>query len=61
VSGGIELLVIDGALIVDGEMLEKHSWLRLPEGQSLSAVATGDGAKIWMKTGHLPFAKAPTA
>lgn len=61
VAGGTELLVIDGALIVDGKILEKHTWLRLPEGQSLSAVAAGDGAKIWMKTGHLPFAKAPVA
>ena len=61
VSGGIELLVINGALTVEGEILGKHTWLRLPEGQSLSAMATGDGAKIWMKTGHLPFAKAPAA
>ncbi|MFA5730884.1 MAG: cupin domain-containing protein [Acidithiobacillus sp.] len=58
-SGGIELLVIDGAVTVDGEVLEKHAWLRLPEGQNLSAMAGDDGAKIWMKTGHLPFAKAP--
>jgi hypothetical protein len=57
--GGIELLVIDGALIEAGETFAKGGWLRLPEGAPLSLVAGPDGAKIWMKTGHLPFAKAP--
>jgi hypothetical protein len=56
---GIELLVIDGAITVDGEVLGKHDWLRLPDGQELSALAGDGGAKIWMKTGHLRFAKAP--
>lgn len=58
-SGGIEMLVIDGTVIVDGRMLEENSWLRLPEGQKLSVSAGANGAKIWMKTGHLPFAKPP--
>ncbi len=59
--GGIELLVIDGELIVDGETLGKHAWLRLPEGQRLSATDTAKGARVWMKTGHLRFVKAPAA
>lgn len=58
-AGGIELLVIAGSLDEGGERLGKGAWLRLPEGQALRAVAGPDGAKIWMKTGHLPFAKAP--
>lgn len=58
-SGGIEMLVIDGTVIVDGKMLEENSWLRLPEGQKLSVSAGANGAKVWMKTGHLPFAKPP--
>lgn len=58
--GGIELLVIAGSISEGGETLEKGSWLRLPDGVSLSAVAGTDGAKVWMKTGHLRFAKAPT-
>jgi anti-sigma factor ChrR (cupin superfamily) len=58
-SGGIEMLVMDGTVIVDGRMLEENSWLRLPEGQKLSVSAGANGAKIWMKTGHLPFAKPP--
>ena len=59
--GGIELLVIDGTLTEAGEQLRRGSWLRLPEGASLSAVAGPEGAKVWMKTGHLPYAKAPAA
>ncbi|MEO0923992.1 MAG: cupin, partial [Pseudomonadota bacterium] len=59
-EGGIELLVIDGDLIFGDETLDKNSWLRLPEGDTLVAKAGPAGAKVWMKTGHLPFAKAPS-
>ena len=58
-AGGIELLMIGGSLIVSGDELPKGGWLRLPEGQPLDAVAGKDGAKVWMKTGHLPHAKPP--
>lgn len=57
--GGIELLVIGGSVRVGADQLETHAWLRLPDGDSLSAVAGTTGARIWMKTGHLPFAIAP--
>lgn len=59
-TGGIEMLVIDGSITVDGGVLGKHAWLRFPEGQSLSALAGNDGAKVWLKTGHLKFVRAPT-
>ena len=59
-AGGIEVLIIAGSVSVDGDTLGKHDWLRLPEGQSLSAVAGEDGAKVWIKTGHLPDAKPPS-
>lgn len=58
-TGGLELLVIDGAVTIGADVLAKNDWLRLPEGAPLSAIAGPDGAKVWMKTGHLPFAKAP--
>ncbi|MEP3630135.1 MAG: cupin domain-containing protein [Hyphomicrobiales bacterium] len=58
-AGGIELLMIGGSLIVFGEELPKGGWLRLPEGKPLNAVAGKDGAKVWMKTGHLQHAKPP--
>lgn len=59
--GGIELLVISGSITEGGEELEKGAWLRLPEGHTLAAAAGMDGAKLWIKTGHLPYAKPPVA
>jgi hypothetical protein len=58
-SDGLEMLVIDGTVTEGGETLGKGAWLRLPEGAKLSAKAGPDGAKLWIKTGHLPFAKPP--
>ena len=58
-AGGIEMLVIAGSVSVGGETLGKWAWLRLPEGQPLTATAGSDGAKLWIKTGHLRHAKPP--
>lgn len=58
-SGGVELLVIDGSITSDGDVLNRNGWLRLPENKTLSVIAGPEGAKIWVKSGHLPFAKAP--
>ncbi|SHG84827.1 cupin domain-containing protein [Cognatishimia maritima] len=60
-AGGIEVLVLGGSVSESGDQLETDSWLRLPEGEPLNAVAGAEGAKLWMKTGHLPFAQAPAA
>lgn len=57
--GGIEILMIGGTMVAEGEALRQGSWLRLPEGVALEALAGPDGAKVWMKTGHLPFAQPP--
>ncbi len=58
-KGGVELLVIDGSITTGSDVLGKHAWLRLPEDDPLSVRAGDKGAKIWMKSGHLPFAKPP--
>ncbi|MDP5217167.1 cupin domain-containing protein [Ruegeria sp. 2205SS24-7] len=58
-AGGIELLVLSGSLTEGGDELSQGAWLRLPEGQKLAAVAGPEGARVWIKSGHLPFAKPP--
>jgi anti-sigma factor ChrR (cupin superfamily) len=58
-SGGIEILLLEGSVTSGDETLVKGSWMRLPNGTELSGTAGPEGAKVWMKTGHLPFAKAP--
>lgn len=58
-TGGIEMLVLNGSLTETNEDLGKGAWLRLPEGEPLSVVAGAQGAKVWVKTGHLPHTKAP--
>ena len=58
-DGGIEALMIGGEMTESGDALRKGSWLRIPEGGALKGVAGPNGAKVWVKTGHLPFAQAP--
>lgn len=62
--GGLELFVLEGTLLVDGQRLSRWGWLRLPQGKQLDALAGAAGCKIWVKTGHLAHAHllaAPTA
>lgn len=58
-NGGGELLVLSGSVDEGGDTLKTGGWLRLPEAAELEATAGSDGAMIWMKTGHLPYAQAP--
>lgn len=51
--GGIEVFVLDGAFSEGGEDFEPYSWLRLPVGATLNARAGGQGARLWVKSGHL--------
>jgi len=59
--GGAEMLVLDGTLTEGGEALRAWSWLRLPPRARLEAIAGEGGARVWIKTGHLPHACAPGA
>ena len=51
--GGIEVLVLDGGFREGGEHFTPQSWLRLPPGARLLAVADADGCRVWVKQGHL--------
>ncbi|MEM6358353.1 MAG: cupin domain-containing protein [Pseudomonadota bacterium] len=50
---GVEVFVLSGGFAEGGEALGPWDWLRLPPAQTLEAVAGPEGAKVWVKTGHL--------
>lgn len=56
VSGGLEVLVLDGSFSESGDQLEKWDWLRLPPGSRLEAICGPRGAHVWIKSGHLKMA-----
>ena len=58
-QGGTELLMISGTTSEGTDTLTKGTWLRLPQDADLQITAQDAGAAFWIKTGHLPFAKAP--
>lgn len=51
--GSAELLVLAGELMADSRILERGSWIRLPEGSYPEMLAGAQGATIYLKTGHL--------
>ncbi len=56
---GAELLVLSGSFLEGEDELVANSWLRVPINSQILA-KTGDlGAKVWLKTGHLPFVSIP--
>jgi len=58
-KGGAELFVLDGGFEQGNDHFRQYSWLRQPDGANVKIKAGKDGAKVWIKTGHLGFAKAP--
>ena len=54
--GGMEVLVLDGTFVESGETFQTQSWLRLPAKSQATATAGGDGARVWIKRGHLAVA-----
>ena len=50
---GAEFFVLDGSIVEGNDKLLKYSWLRCPIGSFISAQAGAEGAKVWVKTGHL--------
>lgn len=52
-QGGAELLVLEGSLDEQADTLLKNSWLRVPINSTVNVKAGNNGAKVWLKTGHL--------
>jgi quercetin dioxygenase-like cupin family protein len=57
--GGAELLVLSGDCIESGAPMRSLSWLRIPVGGTLDAIAGDDGTRVWIKTGGLRFVSPP--
>jgi quercetin dioxygenase-like cupin family protein len=51
--GGAELLVLEGGYTEGGVVMGAWDWLRLPAGARLHAEAGPEGARLWVKSGHL--------
>lgn len=51
--GGAEFFVLEGDITEQQDQLTKHSWARLPINESIKIKAGNNGAKVWLKTGHL--------
>lgn len=52
-KGGAELLILEGSIDEQADTLGKHSWLRVPIDSHIKIKSGKNGAKIWIKTGHL--------
>lgn len=61
VTGGAEIFVIAGGFVEGADELHRHSWLRVPVGGRAAVLAGADGARVWIKNGHLRFARRPDA
>ncbi|WP_067224239.1 cupin domain-containing protein [Stappia indica] len=57
---GLEVLVISGSLLIDGERLATGGWCRLPAGMDLAATSGADGARLWLKEAPLQHADVLT-
>ncbi|WP_025565755.1 cupin domain-containing protein [Psychromonas sp. SP041] len=51
--GGAELFILEGSIQESDDILLKHSWLRTPEKTSLTIKSGKNGAKVWVKSGHI--------
>ncbi len=53
---GAEMLVLEGSFQLEEDEFSPRSWLRLPVSSHILARVGNRGAKVWLKTGHLPYA-----
>ena len=60
-DGGAEMLVLSGSGSESGDPLRRHSWVRVPAGGHLDLAAGPDGARFWIKSGHLHHVSAPVS
>ncbi|MER1939867.1 cupin domain-containing protein [Castellaniella sp. FW104-16D08] len=52
-TGGLELLVLSGEVLMDEQHYAQGSWIRLPMNDTPVITTGAQGATIYLKTGHL--------
>ena len=60
-AGGGEILLLEGDLQTPEGKMSRHDWLRLPQGDVIDATAGPQGARFWVKEGHLRHIRLPTS
>lgn len=55
VFGGVEILVLNGSVVVNGEMLSEWVWLCWVEGEVIELEVGVDGVWFWIKIGYLDY------
>jgi hypothetical protein len=58
-EGGAEMLLLAGSVGFDGREFGTNDWIRLPAGYAGQFHAGAEGARIWIKTGHLADIQVP--
>ncbi len=59
-DGGVELLILSGGVTHDGDIYGAHDWIRLPPSHSIQLMAGSEGARLWIKRGHLGSIRIPS-
>jgi len=54
-EGGAEIIVLKGSAVENSDSLQPQSWLRVPIGGQVSAIAGPEGTLAWIKTNHLKY------
>lgn len=57
--GGLEILVLDGTIFLDGVSYSAQGWVRIPAGETTSVIAGDEGVRLWIKRGHLKEIRIP--
>ena len=57
--GGVEVLVLAGSLMHGGEVFSPNDWMRWPSGQKINLRSGSNGARLWIKHGHLRDIRLP--
>ncbi|MBY5933712.1 cupin domain-containing protein [Tateyamaria omphalii] len=52
-GGGAEILVLEGSVSHGDATLGPRDWLRVAPGETKKLTSGPDGARLWVKTGHL--------